>query len=71
MCPPTPEKNQTSNQTSLGCLVFLPAPATFARFPFRFPFRGGKGTSPRGGWRGVCGLLGGATYPTQSSPQPQ
>ena len=70
MCPPTPEKNQTSNQTSLGCLVFLPAPATFARFPFRFPFRGGKGTSPRGGWRGVCGLWGEGGLRTPRNPPP-
>ena len=45
--------NQTSNQTSGGSLVSWPRLPRFGSFPFRFPFRGEKGSAlsagaPRG-----------------------
>ena len=47
------QTNQTSNQTSGGSLVSWPRLPRFGSFPFRFPFRGEKGSAlsagaPRG-----------------------
>ena len=47
------QRNQTSNQTSGGSLVSWPRLPRFGSFPFRFPFRGEKGSAlsagaPRG-----------------------
>ena len=39
-----PKTNQTSNQTSGGSLVSWPRLPRFSNFPFRFPFRGEKGS---------------------------
>ena len=44
--------NQTSNQTSGGSLVSWPRLPRFGSFPFRFPFRGEKGSALRG-WHGA------------------
>ena len=46
--PPRRRPNQTSNQTSGGSLVSHPRLPAFASFPFRFPFRGVKGSGPEG-----------------------
>ena len=40
--------NQTSNQTFQGSLVSWPRQPHFEHFPFHFPFRGEKGSAPRG-----------------------
>ena len=40
--------NKTSNQTSGGSLVSCPRLPMFCSFPFRFPFRGEKGSAPYG-----------------------
>ena len=42
------QTNQTSNQTSGGGLVSWPRLPRFVNFPFRFPFRGEKGSAPLG-----------------------
>ena len=44
--------NKTSNQTFKGSLVSCPRLPVFASFPFRFPFRGEKGSAPAGGSKG-------------------
>ena len=44
--------NKTSNQTFKGSLVSCPRLPTFRSFPFRFPFRGEKGSAPAGGSKG-------------------
>ena len=43
------QRNQTSNQTSGGSLVSWPRLPRFGSFPFRFPFRGEKGSAPSAG----------------------
>ena len=46
------QTNQTSDQTSGGSLVSWPRLPRFGSFPFRFPFRGEKGSAPlEGGGR--------------------
>ena len=42
------QTNQTSNQTSGRSLVSWPRLPRFGHFPFHFPFRGEKGSDPRG-----------------------
>ena len=46
--PGAPRANKTSNQTFGGSLVSWPRLPRFAHFPFHFPFRGEKGSDPRG-----------------------
>ena len=41
-------RNQIFNQTSGGSLVSWPRLPRFGSFPFRFPFRGEKGSAPLG-----------------------
>ena len=43
-----PPSNKTSNKTFPGSLVPWPRLPRFVNFPFHFPFRGEKGSAPRG-----------------------
>ena len=45
--------NQTSNQTSARSLVSWPRLPRFGSFPFRFPFRGEKGSASHGWGKGA------------------
>ena len=56
--PAPPQTNQTSNQTSGGSLVSWPRLPRFGSFPFRFPFRGEKGSAPLGWGRAASAHIG-------------